>query len=99
MSPIKRSSAVTISRRKMARQLDLLPRAQNDYSLEFLLVADPSGLVIARHNDRPRPGESLTAGDEQNPLAAKVIADAAQLRNMPAAGAVVESGERLARLG
>lgn len=83
----------------MARLQDLLPRAQNDYSLDFLIVADPTGRVIARHNDRPRPGESLTAGDELNPIAAKIIADAAQLRNLPNAGTVVESGERLTRLG
>ena len=83
----------------MARLQDLLPRAQNDYSLDFLIVADPSGRVIARHNDRPRPGESLTAGDELNPIAAKVIADAAQLRNLPTAGTIMESGERLTRLG
>jgi HAMP domain-containing protein len=83
----------------MARLQDLLPRAQNDYSLDFLIVADSTGRVIARHNDRPRPGESLTAGDELNPIAAKVIADAGQLRNLPTAGTVVESVEQLTRLG
>ena len=83
----------------MARLQDLLPRAQNDYSLDFLMVADPTGRVIARHNDRPRSGETLTAGDEKNALAVKVMADGAQLRNLAAVGTVIESGERLARLG
>ncbi len=83
----------------MARLQDLLPRAQNDYSLDFLIVADASGRVIARHNDRPRPGETLIGDDDRNSVAAKALADAAQLRNQPSAATVIVNGERLARLG
>jgi HAMP domain-containing protein len=82
-----------------ARLQDMLPRAQNEFNLDFLIVADPTGRVIARHNDKPAAGESLTTGAEKNPLAEKVIADANLLRNSSLASAVVERSERLAKLG
>ena len=51
--------------------------------------------MLARHNDRPAPGETLLGADDKNPLVEKVIAGG----TLPAAGAVVERGERYARLG
>jgi hypothetical protein len=77
-----------------ARLQDLLPRAQNEASLDFILVTDPLGRVIARHNDKPQPGETLLGAADKNPIAEKVIAGG----NLPAASCVVESGERSARL-
>ncbi|MGA9771999.1 MAG: hypothetical protein WBV94_23410 [Blastocatellia bacterium] len=79
----------------LARLQDILPRAQNDYGLDFVIVADAQGHVIARHNDRPAPGETLLGAEDKNPVAEKVIAGGYQ----PIASAVVERGERLAQLG
>lgn len=78
-----------------ARLQDLLPRAQNENSLDFVIVTDPLGRVIARQNDRPAPGETLLAAGDQNPIAERVIAGG----NLPAASCVIERGERYARLG
>jgi HAMP domain-containing protein len=78
-----------------ARLQDLLPRAQNEASLDFVIVTDPLGRVIARHNDKPLPGETLLGAGDKNPIAEKVIAGG----NRPAASCVIESGERYARLG
>jgi HAMP domain-containing protein len=82
-----------------ARLQDMLPRAQNEFNLDFLIVADTTGQVIARHNDKPGAGETLTAADNRNPLVEKVISDANLIRNLSLASAVVERGERLAKLG
>jgi HAMP domain-containing protein len=82
-----------------ARLQDLLPRAQNEFNLDFVVVADPTGRVIARHNERPSAGETLGDASNKNPIAEKVISDGIQLRNTPLAAAVIESGDRLAKLG
>lgn len=78
-----------------ARVQDLFPRAQQDYFLDFVIVTDPLGRVLARHNDRPAAGETLLGADDKNPLVEKVIAGG----TLAAAGAVIERGERYARLG
>jgi hypothetical protein len=82
-----------------ARLQDMLPRAQNEFNLDFLIVADPTGRVIARHNDKPLAGETLLAAGEKNLLVEKVISDANLLRNQAQSAAVVERGERLMKLG
>jgi HAMP domain-containing protein len=82
-----------------ARLQDMLPRAQNEFNLDFLIVADTTGRVIARHNDKPGTGESLTSGEDKNPIVEKVISDANLIRNVALAAALIESGERLRRLG
>lgn len=78
-----------------ARLQDMLPRAQNDYGLDFVIVADTQGHVIARHNERPLPGETLLGAEDKNLVAEKVISGG----NQPVASAVIERGERLAQLG
>jgi hypothetical protein len=78
-----------------ARLQDLLPRAQNEGSLDFVLITDPLGRVIARHNDRPSPGETLLGAGDKNPIAERVIAGG----NLPVASCVIERGERYAQLG
>ena len=78
-----------------ARLQDLLPRAQNEASLDFIIVTDPLGRVIARHNDKPQPGETLLGAGDKNPVADRVLTGG----NLPAASCVVETGERSARLG
>ena len=78
-----------------ARLQDLLPRAQQEASLDFVIVTDPLGRVIARHNDKPQPGETVLGPGDKNPIAEKVLAGG----NLPVASCVVESGERSARLG
>ena len=78
-----------------ARLQDLLPRVQSEAALDFVIVTDPLGRVIARHNDRPLPGETLLEAGDKNPIAERVIAGG----NMPVASCVIERGERYARLG
>jgi len=78
-----------------ARLQDMLPRTQTEASLDFVIVTDPLGRVIARHNDRPASGETLLGPDDKNALAEKVIAGG----NLPVASCVIERGERYARLG
>ena len=78
-----------------ARLQDMLPRAQNDYGLDSVVVADAQGRVIARHNDRPVPGETLLGAEDKNPIAEKIISGG----NQPVSSAVVERGERLALWG
>ncbi|HKP85297.1 MAG TPA: hypothetical protein VJZ26_04325, partial [Blastocatellia bacterium] len=56
-----------------ARLQDMLPRAQNDYGLDFVIIADPQGRVIARHNDRPAQGETLLGPEDKNAVAEKAI--------------------------
>ncbi len=77
-----------------ARIQDLLPRALQEYGLDFAIVADAQGRVIARHNDLPAPTETLTAGGDRNALAAAVLAN-----GQPVAAAAVEGGARLKALG
>jgi HAMP domain-containing protein len=78
-----------------ARLQDLLPRAQNEWSLDFVVVTDPLGRVIARQNDRPAQGETLLGAGDKNPVAERIIAGG----NLPVAAFVIERGERYARLG
>ncbi|MEW6127662.1 MAG: hypothetical protein AB1757_11550 [Acidobacteriota bacterium] len=96
---VSSDNQATDAQQAWARLQDLLPRAQNDFNLDFVLVADPTGRVIARHNGRPMAGETIGDASAKNPLAEKVISDGIQLRNAPQSSIVVESGERLAKLG
>jgi HAMP domain-containing protein len=79
----------------LARLQDQLPRAQSDASLDFVIVADSLGRVIARHNDKPSAGETLLDQADKNALAEKVIAGG----NIPVAACLVERGDRYTRLG
>jgi HAMP domain-containing protein len=78
-----------------ARLQDVVSRAQTYYGLDFVIIADQQGHIIARHNDRPTAGESLLGAADKNPVADKVITGG----NQPVAACVVEHGERLAQLG
>lgn len=77
-----------------ARLQDLLPRSQKDYFLDFVIVTDPTGKVIARHNDHPAQGETLIGTDDKNPIVEKVIAAGGG----SAAGCVIERGDRYQKL-
>ena len=79
----------------LARLQDMAARAQNDYGLDCVIVAGTQGRVIARHNDRPVPGETLLGAEDKNPLAEKIISGG----NQPLASAVIERGERLVQWG
>ncbi|HLG18063.1 MAG TPA: cache domain-containing protein [Blastocatellia bacterium] len=83
----------------LARLQDMLPRAQNEMGLDFVLITDPSGRVIARNNDKPAAGETVMGPNDKNPIAERVIGESSQRRNSPAAACVVESGDRLTRMG
>jgi hypothetical protein len=78
---------------------NLLPPALNDFSLDFIIVTNAAGRVIARHNDRPAPGESLAGNGDKNPLAEKVLSEGWQQRRIPVAAPVVERGDNLTRWG
>ena len=73
----------------------MLPRAQNESALDFVVVTDPLGRVLARQNDRPVPGETVLGADDKNPIAERVIAGG----NLPIVACVIEGGERYKRLG
>jgi HAMP domain-containing protein len=78
---------------------DILAAAQNELSMDFLVVTDPQGRVFARHNNEPEPGETLIEASDKNPVAERVITEGAQLRGSPVAAPVVERGQRLVRFG
>lgn len=78
-----------------ARMQDQIPRVQNEASLDFVIVTDPLGRVIARHNDKPAADETLMSTADRNPVAEKIIAGG----NLPTATCVIERGERYAKLG
>lgn len=80
--------------RRLGPLLDLLNRARDELSLDFLIVADNAGRVIARHNDLPSAGESIL----QNALAAKIIVEGARLRTSPLASCEVEGPQQLEKL-
>ena len=82
-----------------ARLQDMLPGALNEHSLDFVVVTDPQGRVVARHSGRPAPNETLLGADDKNLIAEKVISDGAQLRNSPSAASAVERAAQLDRLG
>lgn len=77
-----------------ARIQDMLSRALQDDGLDFVIVADTQGRVIARHNDLPAPTEMLTTGDDRNQLAAAVLSN-----GQPVAAAASEGTARLKTLG
>lgn len=79
--------------------LDMLAAAQQELSMDFLIVADPQGRVYVRHNNLPEQGETLVDASDKNLVAERVIAEASQLRSSSVAACVVERGQRLARLG
>lgn len=80
--------------RRLSLLQDLLSQAGADLSLDFLVVTDNTGRVIARHNDLPSEGETVM----QNPLAARIVSDGARLHTSPLAACEVERGLQLQRL-
>ncbi len=78
-----------------AQAQDLLSAAQNELSLDFLLIADLSGRVLVRHNDRPADSETLLDSGQKSLIAEKVFAEAKQGKSVPAASYVIEGGEHL----
>ncbi|MFY9573573.1 MAG: hypothetical protein WAV20_19420, partial [Blastocatellia bacterium] len=78
-----------------ARLQDMLPRAQTEAALDLVIVTDPLGRVIARHNDRPSAGETLLGGNDNNPIVERVITGG----NQPVVSCVLERGERYTKLG
>ncbi len=76
---------------------DLLPSAQRELSLDFIIIADSGGRVMVRHNDQPAPNETLL-GSDKNLVVERVINDAKSQRAGAAASSVIEKGERLKRL-
>jgi hypothetical protein len=81
-----------------ARLQDLLVKARDEMSLDFVIVADTAGKVIARNNDVPAAGETILKPDEKNPLAEKVLSEGGHQRASPAAACVIERTPFLIRL-
>jgi HAMP domain-containing protein len=92
------SESEPLSGAKLARLQDLLSRARDELSLDFLIVTERTGRVIARHNDLPGASETLASPSGGNRLATRVITEGAQLRVSPLADVAVERGEQLSRL-
>jgi len=80
------------------RLQDLLERSHDELSLDFLIVADAEGKVVARHNDNPQPGETLIGASSRNPIADEVINAGSHQHVISMAALVVERGEFLARM-
>jgi HAMP domain-containing protein len=78
----------------LAQLQDMLPRAQNEYGLDAIIITDAQGYVIVQLYGRPAQGENVLGAEDKNPVAEKVVSG-----NQPFASAVVERGERLQRLG
>lgn len=93
-------SEATEAERNQARAQvqDILSTAQNELSLDFLIVADLSGRVLVKHNDQPTAQETLLAESNRNLIADRVLAEARYGRIVPIASSVIEKGERLAQL-
>jgi HAMP domain-containing protein len=77
-----------------ARIQDMLSRALQDDGLDFVIVADTQGRVIARYNDRPAPTETIIGGDYANAVAAEALN-----RNRALAAAAIEPVAQLKTLG
>src|SRR5262244_561075 len=63
----------TASGAARARLQDFLATSRDALSLDFLIVSEADGRVVARHNDLPKPGETLVGSSGKNPLAEEVI--------------------------
>jgi HAMP domain-containing protein len=72
---------------------DLLANAREQMSLDFLIVADKQGRVLARHNNLPAPDENILSGGAKNLLAERVISG-----GEPMAACLSEGGQMLSRL-
>jgi HAMP domain-containing protein len=77
---------------------DLLARARDELSLDFLIVADNSGQVVARQNDAPKAGEMLAGPAGRNLVAEEVINAGIRLHVVSLAASVVERREFLVRM-
>ncbi|HEY6328917.1 MAG TPA: hypothetical protein VI756_06235, partial [Blastocatellia bacterium] len=89
---------VNIEAGSRARLQDLLSTERDRLSLDFLIVADPSGRVLARQNDSPAAGENLTQSGSTNPIVASVMSEGELLQRAPVAGCEVEQADFLARM-
>jgi hypothetical protein len=81
-----------------ARLQDLVTRSKDELGLDFLIVADAGGQVIARHNDSPKPGETLLSPSARNPLADAVIDAGGRLHVTSVAATVAEQADFLSRM-
>lgn len=78
----------------LPRLQDMLQRAMQEYGLDFAIVADTQGAIIARHNDRPAQAETLINGENPNALAERALGGGQAL-----SAAAIERGTRLQALG
>jgi HAMP domain-containing protein len=89
------SAANTSATMTLPRLQDMLQRALQEYGLDFAIVADTQGTIIARHNDRPALAERLTTGENKNALAERALSGGGQALS----AAAIERGTRLQALG
>jgi HAMP domain-containing protein len=76
-----------------AQLQDLLANAREQMSLDFLIVADRQGRVLARHNNLPAPDENILSGGAKNLLAEKALSAGQAM-----AACLSEGGQMLSRL-
>jgi HAMP domain-containing protein len=98
---ISSDSAARDSGTALARLQDLLPRAQSDLGLDFVVVANTAGKTIAR---RPMTtstlgAETLSRPVDKNPVVDQILNDGRLSHNSAVGAAVIEHGEWLERMG
>ena len=81
-----------------ARLQDLLTHARDDFSLDFLIVTDAAGNVVARHNDVPAAGETISMIDKGDPIAQRVLESGSRSQVSPLTAGVVESSDFLSKM-
>jgi HAMP domain-containing protein len=87
-------SAAGTDNQARAKLQDLLSSERDQLSLDFLIVADPAGHVIARQNDSPKRDEMI-AGQK---VGEDALAAGARLQPASIAGSAVEGSEFLSRM-
>jgi hypothetical protein len=92
---VRSDSAASQATMTLPRLQDMLQRALQEYGLDFAIVADTQGVIIARHNDRPAPAETLITGENKNALAERALSSGGQTLS----AAAIERGTRLQTLG
>src|SRR5262245_34758023 len=68
-----RNSSPGPGRARLQALQDLIARYRDELSLDFLIVTDSGGQVVVKHNDPPKPGETMVGAQGKNLLAEEVI--------------------------
>ena len=81
-----------------AKLQDLLSTERDALALDFIIVADSAGRVLARQNDTPGPGELVTSPAKPNRMIDSLLSSGTRLQPASVAGCAVEQPEFLSRM-